>query len=203
MKYGRLTILEKDLERSKNRRTYYICKCDCGTIKSIRYDSLTDKKHPTVSCGCYNKEQHIKKHNQSRTRFYHVWASMKDRCNNPNNKNYKHYGGRGIKVYNDWNGPSGWECFRDWSISNGYHDGLTIDRIDVNGNYEPNNCRWVTQSEQTNNTRRTVLLTYNNETHNINQWAKILGINKNTFWSLVRKKKYSIKDIVEKYNCKV
>ena len=203
MKIGKLTILEKDLEKSGGKRTYFICKCDCGKIKSIRRDSLFHKKHPTQSCGCLIKERHPIEHGDSRTKLYHVWATMKDRCSNSNRPCYKHYGGRGIKVCDEWNGSDKWLNFKKWALENGYKDGLTLDRIDVNGNYEPNNCRWIPLKEQINNTRRNIYLTYKNETHNINQWAKILGINKNTFWVYVRKKKYSLEYIIEHYNCKV
>lgn len=118
----------------------------------------------------------------SSEKLYHVWASMKDRCNNPKNKNYKHYGGRGIKVYYKWNGSHDYINFKSWALSNGYKEGLTLDRIDVNGNYEPDNCRWITQKEQTRNIRRNINITYNGETHILQDWAYILDINPNTLY---------------------
>ena len=196
MKYGKLTFLKIDENKSNKCRTYWICKCDCGNIKSIRSDCV--KNGTTYSCGCACKTCHEKIHGQSMTKLYHVWATMKHRCNNHNNKNYRNYGGRGIEVCDEWNKPDSYPIFYKWAIENGYKNGLTIDRINVNEGYNPNNCRWVTQSEQCNNQRRNVLLTYNGETLNLNQWAKKLKINKNTFWMYIRKKKMSIEDVLKK-----
>jgi hypothetical protein len=103
---------------------------------------------------------------------------MKNRCNNPNVEHYETYGGRGISVCKDW--ENSFLNFYIWSMNNGYNKNLTIDRIDVNGNYEPNNCRWVTNKEQARNTRRNRVLTYNNETHCISEWAEIKNIKPST-----------------------
>jgi TnpA family transposase len=104
---------------------------------------------------------------------------MKQRCGNKNNRWYKDYGGRGIKIYPEW--TDNYLTFRDWALSNGYADNLTIDRIDNNGNYEPSNCRWADKETQSSNQRRNIYLTYNNETKTVTQWAKEFGVSISTF----------------------
>ena len=103
-------------------------------------------------------------------RISKIWSDMRYRCNNKNCNIYKNYGGRGIKVCEEWNV---FENFYNWSIENGYSDNLSIDRIDVNGDYEPSNCRWATYTQQLNNTRRSTYITYKGETHTISEWARI------------------------------
>lgn len=110
------------------------------------------------------------KHN----RLYRIWAGIRRRCNNPNVPNYKDYGGRGIKVCNEWNS---FENFEAWARSNGYADNLSIDRIDTNGDYCPENCRWATDKEQANNKRNNKFITFNGKTQTMKQWAEELGIN--------------------------
>lgn len=125
------------------------------------------------------------KHNQSHSRLYFIWQNMKDRCTNQNNKNYKNYGGRGIEVCDDW--LKSFDSFSLWAKETGYKDNLTIDRINVNGNYEPNNCRWLTKREQQSNKTNNVKLTYDNETHNITEWANILGISRNNIYQRIKR----------------
>lgn len=108
---------------------------------------------------------------------------MKERCNNPKNKQYKYYGAKGVKVCYEWND---FEVFYNWACKSGYKDGLTIDRKDVNGNYEPSNCRWITQQEQANNTTRNRNIEYNGKIQNITQWAKELDIDRNTLYARFR-----------------
>jgi len=118
-----------------------------------------------------------KSHGCSKTKLYGVWCGMKERCNNPNNKRFDRYGGRGIKVCDDWNDFS---TFQLWSIQNGYRDGLTIDRINNDGMYSPDNCRFVTRAEQNRNYSRNHLITYNGETKCIADWANETGIKAST-----------------------
>lgn len=118
-----------------------------------------------------------KSHGKQPARLYRIWANMKGRCTNPNADNYHFYGGRGIKVCDEW---QDFVPFRDWSVSNGYADNLTLDRINNDGNYEPYNCRWETQLNQCNNTRRNHWLTFRGETHTISEWARIIGMKADT-----------------------
>lgn len=119
-----------------------------------------------------------------------IYKAMKQRCDNPKNRDYKDYGGRGIKVCNEWTNPEfakgiigcntkGWLTFKEWALSNGYQDGLTIDRIDVNKGYCPSNCRWVSTKVQHNNTRRNIYITYKGKTQTLAQWCEELDISYN------------------------
>lgn len=142
-KYNKWTVLA--LDRIENRKSYWLCKCDCGTEKIIYGGSL--KSGTSKSCGCFRKESMPKKANGlAKTRINNIYHSMKSRCNNKNVKRYKNYGGRGIKVCDSWN--NNFLEFYNWAINNGYDDNLTLDRINVDGNYEPNNCRWVPLEKQ-------------------------------------------------------
>lgn len=117
-----------------------------------------------------------KTHGEKGTRLYTIWANMKQRCNLKTSKDYRKYGGRGIKVCSEW--AQSFEAFRDWAISNGYRDNLTIDRINNDGDYCPENCRWTTVKAQANNRRSNRLLTYKGETKTMQQWCDIFGITK-------------------------
>lgn len=169
-KYGKLTVLEY-VGNSK-----WLCKCDCGNTKIISGQDF--KSGRTQSCGCLHKELLIKQHtthNKTHTRLHRIWSRMKTCCYNKNTKGYKIYGLRGITICDEW--LSDFINFYNWAMNNGYSHNLTIDRIDVNGNYCPENCRWATKKEQANNTRVNRLITYNNETHTLKQWSEILNIN--------------------------
>lgn len=171
-RFGRL--IAKSPIRDNNKNIKWICICDCGNICTPYAFSL--KNGRTQSCGCFGKEQRVKantKHNMTNLRIYSCWEHMKDRCNNKNFKQYKDYGGRGISVCEEW---YNFENFYNWSMENGYNDNLTLDRIDVNGNYCPENCRWATRREQQLNKRNNVFLTMNGITMAQKEWAKKLGI---------------------------
>lgn len=111
------------------------------------------------------------------TRIYNIYHNMKNRCYNLNDRRYKDYGGRGINICPEWLGEHGFDNFYNWSIKNGYTDSLTIDRINVNGNYEPNNCRWSTNAEQANNKRNSIYFTFFGITKNLKEWCDVIGEN--------------------------
>ena len=177
-RFGRLKVV-KFIERI-NKKSLFECICDCGNIKNI--DSKNLKKGTTKSCGCLSKENSIqqglknsKTHGKTNTKLYHKWIDIKNRCYNKNDTSYKHYGGRGIVVCNEW--KNDFQTFYDWAMANGYSDNLTIDRIDNSLGYSPENCRWATRKEQANNRRSNKLLKYNGKTQNLTQWANELCIN--------------------------
>lgn len=193
-KFGRLTVLQYEyfkLYKNRTKHYYWRCRCECGNEKIINGISL--KKGVTKSCGCLQKEQTSNKnktHGLTDSRLFIIWANIKARCYNKNNPSYKNYGNRGIKMYQEW--LNDFMNFYNWAITNGYKENLTIDRIDVNGNYEPNNCRWITNKEQQNNRRNNHYVTYNNETHTLAEWAKITNIKYSTLERRLNKYKWTI-----------
>lgn len=189
-KFGKLTVIKEYKRRTKNGHIIYKCKCDCGKYTNVVGSNLRRKN--TRSCGCLQKITHIK-HGKYKTRLYKIFERMKARCYNKNVKEFKWYGKRGIKICDEW--LSDFMAFYNWSMSNGYNDTLTIDRINVDGNYEPSNCRWITQQEQLNNTRRNVHLKYKGKTQTLSQWADELGENKDKLWTRYHRG-WSIKDIL-------
>lgn len=149
-RFGRLTVVGR--LPSKNKKTRWLCVCDCGQKTEAKTDHLLSGH--TKSCGCLRYErlkESNTKHGNRRSRLYTIWEHMKQRCGNPQNKDFKYYGGRNIKVCAEWSDD--FATFWAWALANGYREDLTIDRIDVDGNYEPQNCRWVTQAEQNKNKR--------------------------------------------------
>lgn len=147
--------------RDKRDEPQLMCKCDCGTVKPINLYSLKGNK--TKSCGCYRVDfarENNSTHKCKKTRLYRIWTGMKDRCLNPNGKYWEKYGGRGISVFEEW---KKFETFKDWALENGYSDELTLERINVNGNYCPENCSWENYETQENNRRNTVYCFYEGE----------------------------------------
>lgn len=174
-KFGNLTVVER-VGTDKIVNAFWVCKCDCGNItQPIITPAL--KNGFIKNCGhCVEKrvKKHTAKLSTEHPRIYNVWHAMKVRCYNPNSKKYKCYGGRGIKVCNEW--LNSFEAFYKWAMSNGYAENLTIDRIDNDGNYEPSNCRWITNKEQQNNRSNNKIISYNGKTLNISQWAELKKI---------------------------
>lgn len=176
-KFGKLTVLKRsdDYICSGGRKeAQYLCRCDCGNMKIVRGSSL--RKGHTTSCGCAIIEA-ATKHGLRNTRIYDEYQKMKQRCYNPNNTNYKYYGGKGIKVCDEWlDSEEGLVKFYFWAITHGYRDNLTIDRINSNGDYTPENCRWTNHTIQANNKGNNVYLTLNGVSHTAATWSEITGI---------------------------
>lgn len=183
--FGRLTVISF-AGTDKNGKALWKCICDCGTEKVITANSL--RRGATKSCGCLNREcgkKLAEKYNQQRkymnhnchSRLYSIWHGMKQRCENTNKDAYKNYGARGILVCEEWS--NSFTAFEEWSINNGYNEKLTIDRIDNNKGYSPENCRWATRKEQSNNTRKNCLLEYKGEKRTLTEWGRIMNIDRN------------------------
>lgn len=186
--FGRWTVLEY---AGYSNGVMWLCQCECGKRKEIRSDRLRYGR--STSCGCYRTEVTLKetikkntKHGMYNTRLYHIWQGMKQRCSRtcPEHE-YNNYYGRGIRVCLEW--ENDFETFMKWAIDNGYGEGLTIDRIDVNGNYEPKNCQWASPIEQARNKRNTLMIKYRGEERSLPEWAEILGVNYSTLGARLRR----------------
>ena len=189
-RFGRLVAIEP-AGTSKKGRMMWKCICDCGNIAIV--DGQYLRRGDTKSCGCrrydtsqlepYRHKPHRKSNAEYVPRYdgyvkpvlYDVWTGMKDRCYNTRNRSYKVYGGKGIRVCEEW--FEDFQVFNDWAVASGYETGLSIDRIDNDGNYCPENCRWVTPIEQANNKSNSHKIMYNGETHTIAEWSRISGMN--------------------------
>lgn len=161
-RFGRLVVLEY------KGNLKWLCKCDCGNEKVVTGQSL--RRGTTLSCGCYCKDRHPKKHGNSKEKLYRRWKSIRSRCNDPKNISWKNYGGRGIKVCDEWN--KDYTAFKDWAILHGYRQDLTIDRINNDGDYCPENCRFVKRDVQARNRRNNRFLTISGVTKVAKDWAK-------------------------------
>lgn len=172
--FGMLSVLRFH-GKDKYSHNLWLCKCQCGKTTIVETRALKTGK--TKSCGCLANKLTAERnttHGDAKSRLYGIYAKMKWRCLNPKCHVYRLYGGRGITICDEW--KNSFEAFRNWAVSNGYDVTLTIDRVDVNGNYEPNNCRWVTQVLQNQNRRNTIELTFNGETKPLSVWCKECGI---------------------------
>lgn len=175
----------------KKDRIYWLCVCDCGNLKEVNGHDLKCGK--IKSCGCLYKTSHTI-HGKSHTAIYRAWQSMKSRCYNINNPCYKRYGGRGISMCDKW--KNDFKAFYDWAISNVYKKGLQIDRIDVNGNYEPDNCRWVTPKKNSNNKRNNLYITIDDIQKTLYEWCDFYNLNYQTVWRRIHRG-WSIKKALE------
>lgn len=192
-KYNRLMVIERASDHifpSGNKNICWKCKCECGNEVVVTASHL--RSGHTKSCGCYSREMSKCKEVKHRkhgltfevgrkpTRLYRIWSQMKTRCFNLNDEHFKDYGGRGITVCDEW--KDDFQAFHDWAVANGYADGLTIDRINVNGNYEPSNCRWATAKEQNSNRRNTPVVTFEGITKTLLEWSEITGVGYQTLY---------------------
>lgn len=180
-KFGKLTVLEYTHKKRPNGARIYKCKCECGNVSCVDVYSLRNGN--TKSCGCLANPYGVTATNNKR--LYHSWCDMNRRCYDINGKNYKDYGGRGITVCDKW--KNDFIAFYNWAIANGYNDTLTIDRIDVNGNYEPNNCRWVNWETQRNNKRTTIKIVINGTVKSLKEWCRYLNLNYSMVYARYRK----------------
>ena len=174
-KFGRLTVVR--FGHKENGRKYYLCQCDCGNFKIVSNHSL--KSGNTKSCGCLHKEILIQRnkdnriHHPENERLLRIWRAMLHRCYKETDEHYDYYGGRGIKVCDDWHD---FETFQKWALANGYADNLTIDRLDGNKDYCPENCSWATMTVQNNHKSDTKWLTYKGKTQSLSDWCRELGL---------------------------
>lgn len=195
-RFGRLLVIDRAddyVSPAGIRMVKWKCLCDCGKNVEVIARNLISGE--SQSCGCRFsdlKKQNAKWQGTSYEPLYGVWRAMINRCNNPRNKSYCNYGKRGIKVCQEWNGD--YLKFRAWAIENGYQKGLSIDRIDVNGNYEPSNCRWTSTDVQSINKRSTDYITYKGETRSLIEWARILGIKYKTLRGRLYAQKMTVDD---------
>lgn len=185
LQFGKLNVLSyghKEKKKGIGFNHYYICRCDCNNDCIVERNSL--KFNNTKSCGCIHSEQLSKRNkddlkyngesSSEYARILRIYRSMYHRCYNKIDESYINYGGRGINICDEW--LNDYFSFRNWAINNGYSDELSIDRIDVNGNYEPNNCRWATDKEQGNNKRTNKMIEYNGEIKTLSEWCDILNL---------------------------
>lgn len=186
-RYTRLIVIQEN-GRNKHGNVMWLCQCDCGNQLVVSTNSLN--RGNTRSCGCLHRDYlnnprpNSMKHGCCNTRLYTIWRDMKLRCYNASQVGYKNYGGRGIVVCNGW--LNSFENFYNWAINNGYKDNLTLDRIDNDGNYEPDNCRWITNLEQSNHKRNNKYVTYNGETKTIAEWSRELSISYHLIWNRLK-----------------
>lgn len=177
-RFGKLTAI-KIVGKNRNRTNLWLCKCDCGNEHITSTDLLLNGQ--CKSCSCLQKEKISKlsyRHGLHKTKIYNIWCAIKHRCSSNVGKNTKYYRDKGIKVCNEWiDKENGFINFYNWAMQNGYKEGLSIDRIDSNKNYCPENCRWVDSYIQNNNKSSNKYITYNNETYTLAQWCRKLGLN--------------------------
>jgi len=183
-KYGRLTVISFEQQRGEKAKA--ICLCACGNKTSVVLKNLSTGN--TKSCGCY-RNTFKRTHGLSGHKLKHIWLAMKSRCYNPKNQRYNNYGARGVEVCDSWRDD--YVNFYNWAISSGYKNGLTIDRCDVNGNYDPSNCKWSTYAQQASNTTRNRYHTVDGVTKHLNAWARFYGITPSSLRKRMRVNGYS------------
>lgn len=193
-KFNKLTVISK-IENSFSKKARWLCKCDCGNYAEVSGDNL--RNGSVKSCGCLIAEKNKARatHRKSNTRLYNVWRNMKARCYCKTNPRYKDYGARGICVYNEW---KTFEKFYEWALLNGYNENLTIDRINVNGNYEPSNCRWIPLSKQAYNKRDSLIFDINGEQKCLAEICKEYNVKYTTIYRRITIGKMNIQEALNK-----
>lgn len=186
-RFGMLTVL--GIDDRGTRKTYWMCQCDCGNVKSVRSDSL--QNGAIKSCGCLKKKQDAMNltsnhsHKMSGTRLFGEWQGMKGRCFNKNNARFARYGGRGITVCDEWRDD--FSAFARWAAENGYDEKLTLDRIDNDKSYSPENCRWADARTQSRNRSTNVSVTIGNSTRTLTEWCEIFRLDPRTVFARYRR----------------
>ena len=190
LKFGRLTVVCR-VKSAKPKAIMWRCKCECG--KECTVNGLYLREGGTRSCGCLAKDvvtARNYRHGMSHSRLNNIWRDMIRRCDSPNRYAHEYYHDKGVTICDEWR--HNFKSFYEWAIDNGYSDKLTIDRIDVNGNYEPGNCRWVTMKKQCNNKTNNVKITFDDRTHTISEWAEITGIKSSTIRARIINYKWDV-----------
>lgn len=182
-KINNVTLLypfrKETISKNKKRtRLYWKVQCECGNKFDARLERVKGKGRNVKNCGCKHEIPRHVTHNLSKTRLYTIYRSMVERCENPNSRSWEDYGGRGIQICDEWR--QDFKTFYQWALDNGHKDNLTIDRIDNDGNYEPNNCRWVNYTVQARNTRGNRNIKINGETKCLTEWCEVLDVNIHT-----------------------
>lgn len=192
-RYGRLVV--KSFDHSDKRGAYWLCACDCG--KSFVAYGYRLRCGKTKSCGClqdeHRREGFHRSHGMTDTPLYIIWCNMRARCCRKTSTEYYNYGGRGIKLCEAW---FSFDAFAEWALSHGYADGLSIERIDVNGNYEPDNCKWIEPAQQSLNQRRSHFVTAFGKTQTIKEWADESGLKYDTIERRINQYGYTPEDAV-------
>lgn len=181
-KFNKWTVLHFS-HRGKPYSKYWVCECDCGTIRPVEGSAL--KSGASKSCGCWRREvmrnqTWTQTHGLSKTRLHDTWGKMIRRCEQPKDKRWERYGGRGISICDEWRND--FLAFYNWAMDNGYSDELTIDRINNDGNYEPSNCRWATAKQQSSNRSRTRFYTIDGVTKHLTDWCETYAIGYHKVW---------------------
>lgn len=206
-RFDKLVVLGLDSLRGNRNVAYYLCKCDCGNEVVISGSTLRKKtRHSCHDCKMRFIHNLQTTHHQTNTALYRIYQSMKNRCYLKSHKAYQSYGGRGIKVCDEWLGKDGFINFYNWAIANGWkeiktsknYSKLSIDRIDTNGIYEPSNCRFVSMKQQQNNKRNNHLIEYKGEKKNITQWCEKFGLNRNTIYGQINYQNLTLEQILER-----
>lgn len=200
-KFGKWTIIEEIAPKiiSNKPRRMFRCQCECGNIGEVQLSCL--RNGHSTSCGCEQKKKASivnTKHGLEKHPLYNTWKNMKKRCNYPNASEYENYGGRGISVCEEWS--NSFQNFYDWAINNGWSKELTIDRIDTNGNYCPENCRWANVETQMNNMTKNHYIEYNGNTYTLSTLSKHLNIPYNIVRYRLSRCKWTVEQLIHYYN---